>query len=53
MNIRGLVMDDPDNTVHLRTLQFALNYGVSDRLGTSPFTTLSASALALDVYEAD
>jgi hypothetical protein len=23
MNIRGLVMDDPEHTVYLRTLQFA------------------------------
>jgi hypothetical protein len=23
MNIRGLVLDDPDHTVHVRTLQFA------------------------------
>jgi len=25
MNIRGLAMDDPDNTVHLQTLRFASN----------------------------
>ena len=23
MNIRGLILDDPEHTVHLRTLQFA------------------------------
>jgi len=23
MNIRGLIMDDPEHTTHLRTLQFA------------------------------
>jgi hypothetical protein len=23
MNIRGLIMDDPDHTVHLQTLRFA------------------------------
>jgi len=23
MNIRGLVLDDPEHTVHLQTLQFA------------------------------
>jgi hypothetical protein len=23
MNIRGLIMDDPEHTVHLQTLQFA------------------------------
>jgi hypothetical protein len=22
MNIRGLIMDDPEHTIHLRTLQF-------------------------------
>jgi hypothetical protein len=22
MNIRGLILDDPDHTVHLRTLEF-------------------------------
>jgi hypothetical protein len=23
MNIRGLILDDPEHTVHLRTLEFA------------------------------
>jgi len=53
MNIRGLVMDDPDNTVHLRTLKFAPRDGAGDRLGTLHFTTFSASALGLGPYEAD
>jgi len=25
MNIRGLILDDPEHTVHLKTLQFATN----------------------------
>jgi len=29
MNLRGLVMDDPDNTAHLRTLKFASNGTIS------------------------
>jgi hypothetical protein len=30
MNIRGLVLDDPEFTVHLQTLQFASNTGPTD-----------------------
>jgi hypothetical protein len=27
MNIRGLILDDPEHTVHLRTLKFANRHG--------------------------
>ena len=27
MNIRGLILDDPEHTMHLRTLEFANRHG--------------------------
>jgi hypothetical protein len=37
MNIRGLIMEDPEHTVHLRSLQFAtcINAGsdIEERMG--------------------
>jgi len=43
MNIRGLVMDDLEDTVHLRTLKFAPIDGAGDRL----WAAFSVYALAL------
>ena len=36
MNIRGLILDDPEHTVHLRTLEFVNRPNLSSEISEEP-----------------